>query len=129
MSEWGACPAREDNGGETCHCYHGLDKADEEGNLLVACCWCGDVFLGDGKVADEHGPNLPAKPPCSKCATLQAKLASMQDDPHGDGFEFTAEEKELLKARDKIGAIHSLRRRLGIDLITAKKLCDRGRFW
>lgn len=58
-----------------------------------------------------------------------AVIASHADDPTSNGFEFTQEEKDCLKSRDKIGAIHSLRRRLGIDLITAKRLVDRGRFW
>jgi len=60
---------------------------------------------------------------------LRAVVASHAEDPNSHGFEFTAEEKSLLKDQDRIGAIHSLRRRLGIDLITAKRLVDRGRFW
>lgn len=58
---------------------------------------------------------------------LKARLASTTEN--AEGFEFTQEEKDCLKAGDKINAIHSLRRRLGLDLVTAKKLCDRGRFW
>ena len=72
--------------------------------------------------------------PCESCAeyariivVLKAEVASLKPDPHAAGFDFTAEENELLRKGEKIQAIHSLRRRLGVDLITAKRLCDRGR--
>jgi ribosomal protein L7/L12 len=60
---------------------------------------------------------------------LRAEIASTKVDPESAGFEFTKEEKELLKAKDKIGAIKSVRTRLGVDLVTAKRLCDRGRIF
>jgi hypothetical protein len=63
-----------------------------------------------------------------KLRSTSERFAVVIDDPTSDGFAFTQEEKDCLKSRDKIGAIHSLRRRLGIDLITAKRLVDRGRF-
>jgi len=81
-----------------------------------------DVALPDSVVA------------CESCAeyarivvALKAEIASLNPDPHAAGFDFTAEEKEFLRKGEKIQAIHSLRRRLSVDLVTAKRLCDRGR--
>jgi DNA-binding CsgD family transcriptional regulator len=45
----GACP--EGEGSYPNHCLHGAATSD------LACCWCGDVFVGDG-VFDVHGTNF-----------------------------------------------------------------------
>jgi hypothetical protein len=84
---------------------------------------------GDGQLVQDDREQLKSENELltNEVARLNAVLASHQDDPTSAGFQFTPEEREMMKRRDKIGAIKSLRSRLYLSLVDAKRLADRWR--
>ena len=76
----------------------------------------------DGFVYDLMADLLEAR---RLAVRLTAEIQSLKAEPEGVGFQFTQLERQLMRERDKVGAIKSIRERLSVDLITAKRLVDK----